>query len=157
MELRAAQMESVTRTGRELETKASQADAATIRSQLNELNGLWDLVSTLSNRKTSKLEDALKEAERLHKSVHMLLEWLSDAEMKLRFAGSMPDDELDSRTQLAEHEQFLRELKDKETEKDDTLDLAHKILAKAHPDGATVVKHWITIIQTRWEEVYISL
>lgn len=153
LEARSAQMESVNRTGNELECKASKTDAATIRSQLSELNGLWDRVSTLSNKKSSKLEDALKEAERLHRAVHMLLEWLSDAEMKLRFAGTMPDDEHESRVQLAEHEKFLRELKDKEAEKDATLELAHRILAKAHPDGATVIKHWITIIQTRWEEV----
>ena len=41
----------------------------------------------------------------------------------------------------------------KEVEKEQTLELAHTILAKAHPDGALVIKHWITIIQSRWEEV----
>lgn len=150
---RAAQMESVSRTGHELETKASRADAEMIRSQLSDVNALWDQVSRLSNRRSAKLDDALKEAEKLHKAVHMLLEWLSDAEMKLRFAGSLPDDEQGSRAALDEHMQFLRELKDKEAEKNDTLHLAQRILAIAHPDGATVIKHWITIIQTRWEEV----
>lgn len=156
LQARAAQMESVSRTGRELETKASRADAEQIRSQLSELNALWDHVSRLANRKSTKLDDALREAEKLHKAVHMLLEWLSDAEMKLRFVGSLPDDEQASRLALEEHTKFLRELKDKEAEKDDTLNLAHRILAKAHPDGATVIKHWITIIQTRWEEVIFS-
>lgn len=42
---------------------------------------------------------------------------------------------------------------EKEVEKDDTITLARQILAKAHPDGATVIKHWITIIQARWDEV----
>lgn len=157
LQAKAAQMESVSRTGRELETKASRADAEQIRSQLKELNGLWDNVSRLSNRKSSKLEEALKEAEKLHKAVHMLLEWLSDAENKLRFAGTLSDDEQEARQQLEEHKHFLRELKEKEREKDDTLNLANRILSKAHPDGATVIKHWITIIQTRWEEVCIIL
>lgn len=44
------------------------------------------------------------QAEKLHKSVHMLLEWLSDAEMKLRFAGSLPEDEEGTRAMLAEQE-----------------------------------------------------
>lgn len=153
LQARAAQMESVSRTGRELENKASRADAEMIRSQLKELNNLWDHVSRLTNRKTAKLDEALKEAERLHKAVHMLLEWLSDAEMKLRFTGSLPDDEHESELQMDEHMRFLSELKEKEAEKNATLDLAHRILAKAHPDGASVIKHWITIIQTRWEEV----
>lgn len=48
---------------------------------------------------------------------------------------------------------FMREMSEKEHEKDATITLAHQILAKAHPDGATVIKHWITIIQARWDEV----
>lgn len=47
----------------------------------------------------------------------------------------------------------MREMAEKEREKDNTITLAQQILAKAHPDGATVIKHWITIIQSRWEEV----
>lgn len=47
----------------------------------------------------------------------------------------------------------MREMTEKEHEKDNTIALAQHILVKAHPDGATVIKHWITIIQSRWEEV----
>ncbi|XP_014475405.1 PREDICTED: dystonin isoform X27 [Dinoponera quadriceps] len=153
LESRASQMESVIKTGRELESKASVEDASMIRSQLSELNSLWDRVTSLTSKKSSLLEEALREAERLHKAVHVLLEWLSDAEMKLRFAGPLPEDEQESRNQLMEHSRFLRELQTKEIEKDNTLELAHIILGKAHPDGAAVIKHWITIIQSRWEEV----
>lgn len=153
LDSRATQMESVTRTGRELESKATIEDASTIRSQLSEVNTLWNTVNHLSSNKSIRLDEALKDAERLHKSVHVLLEWLSDAEMKLRFAGQLPEDEQESRNQLIEHEKFLRELKQKEIEKDRTLELAHVILGKAHPDGAAVIKHWITIIQSRWDEV----
>lgn len=58
---RAAQMESVQRTGKELEAKATPNDAATIQGQLSELKGLWDKVSALSRKKSLRLEDALKE------------------------------------------------------------------------------------------------
>lgn len=154
LEQRAGQMQSVTETGRELEATATIEDAATIRTQLSELHSLWDEVCRLSENKMTKLQEALQDAERLHKQVHVLLEWLSDAEMKLRFAGQMPEDEQESRNQLMDHESFLRELASKEIEKDATLDFAHAILAKSHPDGAAVIKHWITIIQSRWEEVF---
>jgi dystonin len=83
----------------------------------------------------------------------MLLEWLSDAEMKLRYAGQMPDDENDAKQQIEDHAKFLRELSQKEYEKDDTISLAQSILEKAHPDAISVIKHWISIIQSRWEEV----
>ncbi|XP_053979642.1 dystonin isoform X38 [Hylaeus volcanicus] len=153
LESRASQMESVIKTGRELLDKATPEDASCIGPQLAELNDLWNAVSQLSSEKTERLEDALRDAERLHKAVHVLLEWLSDAEMKLRFAGQLPEDEQESRNQLMEHEKFLRELRTKEIEKDQTLELAHAILGKAHPDGVLVIRHWITIIQSRWEEV----
>ena len=85
--------------------------------------------------------------------VHMLLDWLSDAEMKLRYAGPLPDDLEETNQQIAEHEAFMAELTTKEREKDETIALAEEILAKAHPDGVATIKHWITIIQSRWEEV----
>lgn len=47
----------------------------------------------------------------------------------------------------------MRELNEKEKEKDATLALAHQVLAKAHPDAVGVIKHWVTIIQSRWDEV----
>lgn len=48
---------------------------------------------------------------------------------------------------------FLEEVIKKEADKDDTLALAQDILGKAHPDAVSVIRHWITIIQSRWEEV----
>lgn len=94
------------------------------------------------------------QAEQLHKSVHLLLEWLSDAEMKLRFIGPLPDNEQETRNQLNEHRKFMEEMTDKQHEKDYTVVLAQNILEKAHPDAVGVIKHWITIIQSRWEEVW---
>lgn len=41
----------------------------------------------------------------------------------------------------------------KEAEKDDTVQLAQEILGKCHPDAVPVIRHWITIIQSRWEDV----
>lgn len=153
LEARNAQMETVIRTGHELEVKASKTDAVTIRSQLTELNELWETVTRLTHRKSARLEEALRVAERLHKSVHMLLEWLSDAERRLRFTGSAPEDEASAYAQMDELEKFRRDLAEKEPEKDATLDLAHSVLTKAHPDATNVIKHWITVIQSRWEEV----
>ena len=153
LKARTVQMDSVMRTGNELEMKASKVDAAAIREQLTELTELWANVSKLTNKKSARLEEALKEAEHLHKSVHMLLEWLTEAERTLRFAGNTAEDEASAYEQLNILEKFQRELQEKEFEKDETLDLAHGVLAKAHPDAINVIKNWITVIQSRWEEV----
>ena len=90
---RTEQVENLKRTAEELLESADKEDAAKITSQLSELTGAWDRVWELSTNKTRRLEDALKQAEELHKSVNMLLEWLTDAERKLRFSGPLPEDE----------------------------------------------------------------
>lgn len=153
LERRNEQMESVIRTGHELERKANQTDANQIRRQLTELNDLWDKVSRLTHLRTDRLKDALKEAEKLHKSVNMILDWLSEAEMKLRFVGNTPEDEATAYEQLRALDEFRGQLNEKEIEKNQTLDLAHSILARAHPDSINVIKNWIKVIQSRWEEV----
>merc|ERR1719412_1428887 len=150
---RTEQVEQLKQTADELLRTAENDDAVKIRAQVTELTNRWENVWELSKNKTRRLEEALKQAEELHKSVNMLLEWLSDAEMKLRFAGPLPEDEAEIDRQLAEHEKFMMELKDKEQDKDFTIDLAEEILKKCHPDAVQVIKHWITIIQSRWDEV----
>lgn len=150
---RTEQVESLKRTAEELLETADKEDSAKIKSQLAELTSTWDRVWNLSSNKTKRLEDALKQAEELHKSVNMLLEWLSDAEMKLRFSGPLPEDEEEVMKQIQEHQKFMAELRDKEKDKDYTLNLAREILGKCHPDAVNVIKHWITIIQSRWDEV----
>ena len=150
LQKRAGQMQSVLKSGKELERSGDSKD---ISKHLTELQRLWGDVTDLSERRGQRLVEALREAERLHKQVHMLLEWLSEAEQKLRFASSMPDDEHHARELLETHGRFLLDLQDKEHDKDDTLQLAHSILDKAYPDAIPIIKNWITIIQSRWDEV----
>ncbi|CAL1261306.1 unnamed protein product [Larinioides sclopetarius] len=150
---RGLSLESVCKTSVDLKKQASAADVESISTQVDELKAKWKTVSDLSEKKKRNLSQALQLAEKLYKMVHILLEWLSDAEMKLRFFGSLPEDEESTRKQIADHENFLSEMRDKENTKNDTLTLAQDILEKCHPDGISVIRHWITIIQSRWDEI----
>ncbi|CAL1283114.1 unnamed protein product [Larinioides sclopetarius] len=150
---RANNLESVRRTARELLETASEDDAEHIRTQLTQLDRMWIEVANLAEDKERLLAGALQEAEKLHKSVHMLLEWLSDAEMKLRYSGPLPDDEETTKQQIADHQSFMKEMMEQEVNKDATIAHAQEILKKCHPDGVSVIRHWVTIIQSRWEEV----
>lgn len=150
---RANNLESVRRTARELLETANEEDAEHIRTQLTQLDRMWIEVANLAEDKERLLSEALQEAERLHKAVHMLLEWLSDAEMKLRYSGPLPDDEETTKQQIADHQSFLKEMMEQEVNKDATIAHAQEILKKCHPDGVSVIRHWVTIIQSRWEEV----
>uniref|UniRef100_A0A182NPJ5 Uncharacterized protein n=1 Tax=Anopheles dirus TaxID=7168 RepID=A0A182NPJ5_9DIPT len=150
LDKRSAQMQSVMKTGLELERSDETRETS---KNLKEMQRLWDDVQDLSSRRKSRLDVALKEAERLHKSVHMLLEWLSEAEQKLRFAAAAPDDESQAKDLLDIHAKFMKELREKEYEKEDTIGLANSILGKAHPDAIPIIKNWISIIQSRWDEI----
>jgi hypothetical protein len=103
LDKRAGQVSSVKSTAEELLKSASVEDASTIRNQTRELSSVWEKVVGLADGRQRRLSDALKQAEELHKAVHMLLEWLSDAEMKLRFAGPLPDSEEETQQQLSDH------------------------------------------------------
>ncbi|XP_058067025.1 microtubule-actin cross-linking factor 1 isoform X1 [Anopheles bellator] len=150
LDKRSAQMQSVMKTGQELERSDETRETS---RNLKEMQKLWDDVQDLSGRRKSRLDVALKEAERLHKSVHMLLEWLSEAEQKLRFAAAAPDDEAQAKDLLDIHAKFMKELREKEYDKEDTIGLANSILGKAHPDAIPIIKNWISIIQSRWDEI----
>jgi len=148
---RVAQTKQVRKTAHDLMATASDEDRASIEKQLAQLDATWHSVTQAARARSLRLDDALAQAEALHKAVNMLLEWLSDAEMKLRFAGPLPDEEHETVQQMADHHKFLEEMARKEADKEDTIALAQQILAKCHPDAVTVIRHWITIIQSRWE------
>merc|ERR550532_230519 len=69
---RTEQVEQLKQTADELLRTAENDDAVKIRAQVTELTNRWENVWELSKNKTSRLEDALKQAEELHKSVNML-------------------------------------------------------------------------------------
>ena len=150
---REANLQFVRRTANDLIKSANPDDVRQIKQQMDTLEEKWSEIEHMIKEKQVRLNDALKEAERLHHSVHSLLEWLSDAELKLRFAGPLPEDETATRALIAEHESFLREMNQQEMNKNSTLELAREILQKCHPNASPVIKHWITIIQSRWDEV----
>ncbi|XP_035224503.1 microtubule-actin cross-linking factor 1-like isoform X1 [Stegodyphus dumicola] len=151
---RGLSLESVCKTALDLKKEASSADAESLASQVDELNSKWKKVSELSEKRKKQLDEAYHLAEELHRMVHILLEWLSEAEMKLRFVGPLPEDEESTKKQILDHENFLNEMEKQEVTKNNTLEIAHDILKKCHPDGLSVIRHWITIIQSRWDEIF---
>ena len=50
-------------------------------------------------------------------------------------------------------QKFQDDLVNQEDKLRECLHLGQEILKRAHPDAITTVKHWLTILQARWEEV----
>ncbi|XP_074847218.1 dystonin isoform X3 [Carettochelys insculpta] len=145
-------VQALKRSAREL-IEGSRDDSSWVKVQMQELSTRWETVCTLSVSKQTRLEQALRQAEEFHSVVHVLLEWLAEAEQTLRFHGILPDDEEALRTLIDQHREFMRKLEDKKAELNKATGMGEAILAICHPDSITTIKHWITIIRARFEEV----
>ncbi|KAM9562490.1 dystonin-like isoform 10-T10 [Guaruba guarouba] len=149
---RTSSVQALKRSAREL-IEGSRDDSSWVKVQMQELSTRWETVCALSVSKQTRLEQALRQAEEFHSVVHVLLEWLAEAEQALRFHGILPDDEEALRTLIDQHREFMKKLEEKKTELNKATGMGEAILAICHPDSITTIKHWITIIRARFEEV----
>ncbi|XP_061479008.1 dystonin isoform X24 [Rhineura floridana] len=149
---RTSSVQALKRSAREL-IEGSRDDSSWVKVQMQELGTRWETVCALSVSKQTRLEQALHQAEEFHSVVHVLLEWLAEAEQALRFHGNLPDDEEALRTLIDQHREFMRKLEEKKAELTKATGMGETILAICHPDSITTIKHWITIIRARFEEV----
>ncbi|XP_041266682.1 dystonin isoform X13 [Onychostruthus taczanowskii] len=149
---RTSSVQALKRSAREL-IEGSRDDSSWVKVQMQELSTRWETVCALSVSKQTRLEQALRQAEEFHSVVHVLLEWLAEAEQALRFHGILPDDEEALRTLIEQHKEFMKKLEEKKAELNKATGMGEAILAICHPDSITTIKHWITIIRARFEEV----
>ncbi|KAM9005095.1 dystonin isoform 12-T12 [Sarcophilus harrisii] len=149
---RTSSVQALKRSAREL-IEGSRDDSSWVKVQMQELSTRWETVCALSVSKQTRLEEALRQAEEFHSVVHVLLEWLAEAEQTLRFHGLLPDDEEALRNLIDQHKEFMRKLEEKRAELNKATGMGEAVLAICHPDSITTIKHWITIIRARFEEV----
>ncbi|XP_059838236.1 dystonin-like isoform X10 [Hypanus sabinus] len=149
---RTSGVQALKRSAREL-VEASRDDSSWVKVQMQELSTRWETVCALSVSKQARLEQALNKAEEFHSAVHVLLEWLAEAEQTLRFHGVLPDDSDALHALIDQHKEFVKKLEEKMTELNSAVGMGESILSICHPDSITTIKHWITIIRARFEEV----
>ncbi|XP_037321345.2 dystonin isoform X5 [Pungitius pungitius] len=149
---RTVTVQALKRSAKEL-IESSHDDSSWVKAQMQELSTRWDTVCNLSVSKQARLEQALCQAEEFHSTVHILLEWLAEAEQSLRFHGSLPDDEEAVETLIEQHKEFMKKLEEKRVALNKATSMGEAILTICHPDSITTIKHWNTIIKARLEEV----
>ncbi|XP_042592002.1 dystonin isoform X20 [Cyprinus carpio] len=149
---RTGSVQALKRSAREL-TESSHDDSSWVKVQMQELSTRWETVCSLSVSKQTRLEQALCQAEEFHSTVHILLEWLAEAEQSLRFHGALPDDEEALRALIEQHKEFMKKLEEKRLALNKATSMGEAILSICHPDSITTIKHWNTIIKARFEEV----
>ncbi|XP_024244048.1 dystonin isoform X5 [Oncorhynchus tshawytscha] len=133
--------------------ESSHEDSSWVKAQMQELSARWETVCARSVSKQTRLEQALCQAEEFHSTVHMLLEWLAEAEQSLRFHGTLPDDEEALGALIEQHKEFMKKQEEKRVGLNKATSMGEAILTICHPDSITTIKHWNTIIKARFEEV----
>uniref|UniRef100_A0A7N6ASS5 Microtubule actin crosslinking factor 1 n=1 Tax=Anabas testudineus TaxID=64144 RepID=A0A7N6ASS5_ANATE len=149
---RTTNIQALKRSAREL-METGRDDTAWVKVQLQELSNRWDTVCALSVTKQTRLQQALKQAEEFRTAVQVLLEWLSEAEQTLRFRGVLPEEAETLQALLHTHRDFMSTVEDKRADVNKAAGMGEGILTVCHPDSITTIKHWITIIRARFEEV----
>ncbi|XP_054619826.1 microtubule-actin cross-linking factor 1, isoforms 1/2/3/4 isoform X6 [Dunckerocampus dactyliophorus] len=149
---RTGSVQALRRSARDL-METGRDDTAWVKVQLQELSNRWETVCALSVTKQTRLQQALKQAEEFRTAVQMLLEWLSEAEQSLRFRGVLPEEAETLQALLHTHRNFLGTVEEKRSEVNKAVGMGEAILTLCHPDSITTIKHWITIIRARFEEV----
>ncbi|KAM6307941.1 microtubule-actin cross-linking factor 1, isoforms 6/7-like [Podargus strigoides] len=123
-------------------------------------NGWGNLNKTWKER-LEKLEEAIQlavqyqdtlQAEEFGTAVHMLLEWLLEAEQSLRFQGALPDDTEALQSLIDAHKEFMEKVEEKKVDVNSAVGMGEVILATCHPVCITTIKHCITIVRARFEE-----
>ncbi|XP_075868033.1 microtubule-actin cross-linking factor 1 isoform X22 [Nelusetta ayraudi] len=149
---RTSSVQALKRSAREL-METGRDDTAWVKVQVQELSNRWDTVCALSVTKQSRLQQAFKQAEEFRTAVQVLLEWLSEAEQTLRFRGVLPEEAETLQPLLHTHRDFMSTVEDKRADVNKAAGMGEGILTLCHPDSITTIKHWITIIRARFEEV----
>ncbi|XP_028277958.1 microtubule-actin cross-linking factor 1 isoform X5 [Parambassis ranga] len=149
---RTSSVQALKRSAREL-MDTGRDDTAWVKVQLQELSNRWDTVCALSVTKQTRLQQALKQAEEFRTAVQVLLEWLSEAEQTLRFRGVLPEEAETLQALLHTHRDFMSTVEEKRADVNKAAGMGEGILTVCHPDSITTIKHWITIIRARFEEV----
>nr|XP_046274634.1 microtubule-actin cross-linking factor 1 isoform X9 [Scatophagus argus] len=149
---RTSSVQALKRSAREL-METGRDDTAWVKVQLQELSNRWDTVCALSVSKQTRLQQALKQAEEFRTAVQVLLEWLSEAEQTLRFRGVLPEEAETLQALLHTHRDFMGTVEEKRADVNKAAGMGEAILTVCHPDSITTIKHWITIIRARFEEV----
>ncbi|XP_051247419.1 microtubule-actin cross-linking factor 1 isoform X13 [Dicentrarchus labrax] len=149
---RTGSVQALKRSARDL-MDTGRDDTAWVKVQLQELSNRWDTVCALSVTKQTRLQLALKQAEEFRTAVQVLLEWLSEAEQTLRFRGVLPEEAETLQALLHTHRDFMGTVEEKRADVNKAAGMGEGILTVCHPDSITTIKHWITIIRARFEEV----
>ncbi|CAH8564471.1 unnamed protein product [Schistosoma turkestanicum] len=148
---------------------SNQADVFAMQAQLNHLTKIWDRVQNLTQRRSERLDQALKMAQQFQDTCRSLMDYFAGAERVICRLAALPtfddDGELESETAdinspptnitnaITAHRQTHANLMNQADRVETALQLGNKLLSQAHPAAVKRLRQWVNTIRTRWEEL----
>uniref|UniRef100_A0AA82N0U4 Plectin n=1 Tax=Schistosoma mansoni TaxID=6183 RepID=A0AA82N0U4_SCHMA len=148
---------------------SNQADVFAMQAQLNHLSKIWDRVQNLTQRRSERLDQALKMAQQFQDTCRSLMDYFAGAERVIHRLAALPtfddDGELEIETAgtnnpptnltdaITAHRQTHSNLMNQADRVEAALQLGNKLLSQAHPAAVKRLRQWVNTIRTRWEEL----
>ncbi|XP_018644196.1 hypothetical protein Smp_138620 [Schistosoma mansoni] len=148
---------------------SNQADVFAMQAQLNHLSKIWDRVQNLTQRRSERMDQALKMAQQFQDTCRSLMDYFAGAERVIHRLAALPtfddDGELEIETAgtnnpptnltdaITAHRQTHSNLMNQADRVEAALQLGNKLLSQAHPAAVKRLRQWVNTIRTRWEEL----
>ncbi|XP_036368174.1 microtubule-actin cross-linking factor 1 isoform X4 [Octopus sinensis] len=137
---------------REQTLEALKSAGSIPEQHIEDLVFLWKRINLLSESREARLKEALTLADEFQDVVQVMREFLPTVESELKFRP-LPDDELSIIHLIERHEKFQERLRNHQDTVDKIKVLAERILKHCHPNAVRFVKYYLTITQTRWDQL----
>uniref|UniRef100_A0A0L8H113 GAR domain-containing protein n=1 Tax=Octopus bimaculoides TaxID=37653 RepID=A0A0L8H113_OCTBM len=137
---------------REQTLEALKSAGSIPEQHIEDLVFLWKRINLLSESREARLKEALTLADEFQEVVQVMREFLPTVESELKFRP-LPDDELSIIHLIERHEKFQERLRNHQDTVDKIKVLAERILKHCHPNAVRFVKYYLTITQTRWDQL----
>ncbi|CAH8659171.1 unnamed protein product [Schistosoma guineensis] len=146
---------------------SNQADVFAMQAQLNHLSKIWDRVQNLTQRRSERLDHALKMAQQFQDTCRSLMDYFAGAERVIHRLSALPTFDDDGELEIAgtnnpptnltdaitAHRQTHSNLMNQADRVEAALQLGNKLLSQAHPAAVKRLRQWVNTIRTRWEEL----
>lgn len=103
---RLAESKQVRKTAIKLMNQVAQEKKDAIWKQVSELDDSWEKMTVAFNNRSAQLTVALCQAEKLQNAVDSLFQWFSEAEMRIKYDVTLPDEVPDTVQQIVNHRTY---------------------------------------------------
>ncbi|XP_025018263.1 microtubule-actin cross-linking factor 1 isoform X2 [Tetranychus urticae] len=138
-----------------ISNNVSSEDSIGIKREIKDLSRLLDELNEKSVAKEKRLKESLRKAEQLETEVNRLINWLVKIDSSVNKMDSSMN--FSEETELVKYNQqiemFTNEMEREEVNRDRLIADCQNVLLDCHPEAEYTIRHYITVIESKWKSV----